>query len=162
MSIPDTGIYSTCSTDPVIWYRSSSLVWVRSVIVRIDPASLLRSEAEFLDVIGTQVLRVFLPATNEFYPPPPLTKQVWNRFAMKIFYTETSVWELSRLCPETSPKLCAHEFGFSTKRDILTRMDTKRSRVKPLKRNIDGWPHSTHVCCQQLIRNRTETVFLNF
>ncbi len=41
----------------------------------------IRPEAEFLDVIGTKVLRVFLLAvhnhlTNGFNPPPPLTKVV--------------------------------------------------------------------------------------
>jgi hypothetical protein len=54
----DIGIYSTALIP--LCLRSSSFVWVRSVIVRIGLASLLRSEAEFSDVIGTTVLRVFL------------------------------------------------------------------------------------------------------
>jgi hypothetical protein len=50
--------------------------------------------AEFLDIIGTKVLRVFLlaihshPYTNGFYPPPPLFKQRWFKtwFVMETLY----------------------------------------------------------------------------
>jgi hypothetical protein len=41
------------------------------------------SEAEFLNIIGTKVLGVFLlaihavTATNGFYPPPPALEQKW-------------------------------------------------------------------------------------
>jgi hypothetical protein len=78
------------------------------------------TEAEFVDVIGTKVLRVFLLANHRhFYingcyssPPPPEQKGFENWFAIKTLYTETS--GLSRLCPETSTKLYVHEFGFWT------------------------------------------------
>ncbi len=37
-------------------------------------------------------------------------KPVWN---VNIAYGKHQVWELSRLCPETSTKLYVHEFDFS-------------------------------------------------
>ncbi len=90
------------------------------------------AEAEFLDEIQTKVLRVFLRAIHshlysfalrflflqihatsyvfssdsrnrrkpERKPPPSL-----------CFKKSNQVWELLRLCPETSTKLYVHEFG---------------------------------------------------
>jgi hypothetical protein len=36
----------------------------------------------------------------------------WKWFVMETLYTEPQVWELSRLCPETSTKSYVHEFAF--------------------------------------------------
>jgi hypothetical protein len=53
-------------------------------------------EAEFLEVIGAKVSRVFLLAIHSqlfqrFLPPsPPWAKVVWNWFVIKTLYTETS------------------------------------------------------------------------
>jgi hypothetical protein len=61
-------------------------------------------EAEFVDGIGTKVefysLLFTVTSANRFYPPP-WAKVVWNWF-VNIVYGN----------PETSTKLCAHEFGF--------------------------------------------------
>jgi hypothetical protein len=47
-----------------------------------------------------------------FYPPPPPgAKLIWNWF-LKYCVRKPQVWELTRLCPETSTKLYVHEFGF--------------------------------------------------
>jgi hypothetical protein len=51
------------------------------VAVICNKAYTVQTEVEFLDVIGTKVLRVFLFAiyivtsTNGFYPPPPPREQ---------------------------------------------------------------------------------------
>jgi hypothetical protein len=66
-------------------------------------------EAKFLDVIGTKVLRVFLP--------PPLSKS-----GLKLVCTVNIVYgklktenSPDNLCPELSTKLYVHDFfGFCT------------------------------------------------
>ncbi len=51
------------------------------------------------------------PLLTDYTPPPP---QKWfeNGFYCKHYLRKPQVWELSRLCPETSTKLYVHEFSF--------------------------------------------------
>ncbi len=89
----------------------------------IDPSTLfmfkssifhtLSPEAEFLDVIGTKIIRVLLLADG-YYSPVPLRKSDLKLVDNVNRIREPQVWELSRLCSETSTKLCIHEFGFWT------------------------------------------------
>jgi hypothetical protein len=60
----------------------------------------LRPDAEFLDVIGTKVWRVFFCAIH-------------SHLYLRIF-----LWELTRLCPETSTKLNVHEFRFGKQSEL--------------------------------------------
>ncbi len=76
-------------------------------------------EAEFLDVIRTKVLRVFLLAIHShlykrILLPPSLCKNGLNWFVMYSRHCtrKPQFWELSKLCPETSTKLFVHKFGF--------------------------------------------------
>jgi hypothetical protein len=64
-------------------------------------------EAEFLDVIGTKVLRVFsLQFTVN-------SKQIFETgLSRKHCTRKPQALELSRLCTETSTTLYVHEFGF--------------------------------------------------
>ncbi len=58
------------------------------------------TEAEFLDVIGTKVLRVLLLAIHShFYSLPLWAKVVWNWIVMKILYTETSSLRTLKILP---------------------------------------------------------------
>ncbi len=75
------------------------------------------TEAEFFDVTGTKVLRVFLLAIHShlYYqillPPPPLSKKCFKTGLLCNYcIRKPQVWEFS----ETSMKLYVHEFGFST------------------------------------------------
>ncbi len=80
------------------------------------------TEAEFLVIIETKMLRVFLLAIHshlytvllDFTPPPSLKKSglklVWWQNCLR----KPQVWKLSRLCPETSTNLYVHEFGLCT------------------------------------------------
>jgi hypothetical protein len=79
----------------------------------------LCSETEFLEVIGKKVLRVFLLAIHSqlFYRlliPP--RKKIWIWFYVNIVYgnfkSENSQ-DYAQIMPETSTKLCVHEFDFS-------------------------------------------------
>jgi hypothetical protein len=49
--------------------------------------------------------------TNCTHPP------YWAKLVFKHWIRKSQVWELSRLCPETSAKLYVHEFGFRTHTD---------------------------------------------
>ncbi len=77
------------------------------------------SEAEFLDVTGTKVLRVFLLAVHGhlywriLHPPPPWEKVVWNWFVMKTLYKETSNLRTLKIMPGNLKKIYVHAFGFS-------------------------------------------------
>ncbi len=68
----------------------------------------------------TKVFRVFLlaiqrsPLLTRFTPPPPLRKWLETGMQCKHCIRKPQVWALSRWCPETSTKLCVHEFGFWT------------------------------------------------
>ncbi len=73
-------------------------------------------EAEFLDAIGTKVLKV---SSFHSQSTPP---REWRRFEtvcyVNIVYGNLkSSWELSRLCQETLTKLCVHEFVFMNHAD---------------------------------------------
>ncbi len=78
-------------------------------------------EAEFLDVIGTKVLRVFLLAIHihlyyGFYPPSHALSKNCLKLVCNVNivqYKETSSLR-RRLCSETSTKFYVHEFGFCT------------------------------------------------
>jgi hypothetical protein len=70
----------------------------------LTPSHPFCPEAEFLNVVGSS-LKVFLFAIHShlyygFYSPPPLSKS-----GLKHCIRKLQVWELSRLCPETSTKL---------------------------------------------------------
>ncbi len=78
------------------------------------------TEAEFLNVIVTKVLRVFFLSIHShlYYRIllPPLNKSDLKLVCnVNIVYKKPQVGELSRLCPETSTKLYVHEFGFWTR-----------------------------------------------
>ncbi len=71
---------------------------------------------EFLVIIGTNVLRVFLLAIlSHINPPPPLprAKVVWNWFVLKALYTETSSLRTLKIMPRNlnEMKWYVHEFG---------------------------------------------------
>ncbi len=63
---------------------------------------------------------------NKFQNPvhaTPLRPNSWRKLVQKsfvpivpFFVRKPQVWELSRLCPETSTKLYVHEFGFRSAR----------------------------------------------
>ncbi len=86
-------------------------------------SSAFTPEAEFLDIIGTKVVIVFLRVIHsplyilqtDFTPPRP-PEQKW--FEIALFFKhclctwKPQDWKLSRLCPKTSTKLYVHEFGF--------------------------------------------------
>ncbi len=71
-----------------------------------------RYEAEFLDLCRTKVWRVFLLAihSHHYYGFNPSKSGL--KVVCKHCIWKPHVRELSRLCPETSRKLYAHEFGF--------------------------------------------------
>jgi hypothetical protein len=48
------------------------------------------------------------------FDPPPFETFLWSKHCKR----KPQVWELSRLCPETSTKLYVHEFGFSSESRI--------------------------------------------
>ncbi len=86
--------------------------WLCTIISR--HFLLVQPEAEFLYVIGTKVLRVFLLdsiQTDFTTPPPPHNQQKWFETRCKRCIWKPQVWELSRLCPETSTKAYVLEFG---------------------------------------------------
>jgi hypothetical protein len=67
-------------------------------------------EAEFLDVIGTIVLKVFLLPIHSHLPqwillPSPLIKSWLKQFCNENIVYGNLESENSRLCPETSKKL---------------------------------------------------------
>jgi hypothetical protein len=58
-------------------------------------------------------LLLTVTSTNGFYfPPPPFSKSGLKLVLCKQYIRKPQVWELSRLCPETSRKLYIHKFGF--------------------------------------------------
>ncbi len=63
------------------------------------------AEAEFLDVIGTKVLRVFST------PPSPLPKMVWNWFVMETLYLETSNMRTFKIMPRNFNQFLCIFFG---------------------------------------------------
>ncbi len=97
---------------PMLWYMYSWIIF--DALVKTCP------EAEFLVVIGTKVLRVFLlaiyshaPLPMDFTPLPPTPSKSGLKLVCNLnMYCIPQVWELSRLCPETSNKLYVHEYGF--------------------------------------------------
>ncbi len=101
----------------VLWFLSGAVIYYFS------------PEAEFLDIIGTKILRVFFlpihshptPLLKDFLspPPPPTFEQKW--FGTGLYYT-------CKLCPETSVRLwlwirplaiCSTRFN-SMQRQILS------------------------------------------
>jgi hypothetical protein len=77
--------------------------------------SSIKSEDEFLDVIGTKVFRVFFLAiqshlTYGFYSPHPLSKR-----GLKLVCNVNILYRNLKITPETSSKVFVHEFGFSFK-----------------------------------------------
>ncbi len=63
----------------------------------------LRTEAEFLDVIGTKEFSPLLftaTSANEFYSLPLEQKRFETGLSCKQCIRKPQVWELSRLCPE--------------------------------------------------------------
>ncbi len=112
---------SYCKNDPLreVQTRATSfhnLTLCEGVLTLVVKLCNIRAEAEFLNVIGTKVssLLFTVTSTNGLYVPPPPAKVVWNWFVMSTLYCirKPQVWELSRLCTETSTKLYFHEFGF--------------------------------------------------
>jgi hypothetical protein len=78
-------------------------VWIRNTA---------RSEAENLERNWEKRLKNFPPCYSQsllltdFTPHPPWAKVVWKLVCnVNIAYENLKVWELSRLCPETSTKL---------------------------------------------------------
>ncbi len=82
------------------------------------------AEAEFLDVFGTKVFRVFILARLShlykgiLHPPPPLlSKSGLKLVCNKTLYTETpSLRTLKIMSRKLNEKLYVHESGF--RRDI--------------------------------------------
>ncbi len=89
------------------------------------------TEAEFLGEIRTKVLRVFLLAIHRscleisISTAHATSYSFWVSYCkekggipptlwFKKYIQKPQVWELSRLCPETSTKFYVHEFGFCT------------------------------------------------
>ncbi len=79
------------------------------------------TEPQFLDLIGTKVLRVssllFTVASTHGYYSPLEQKWVETGFLYKHCIQKPQVWELSRLWPETSTKSYVREFSSSTPRN---------------------------------------------
>jgi hypothetical protein len=76
------------------------------------------TEAEFLNVIGSKVLRVFSSmlftvTSNRFYPTPLLSKSGLKLVCnVNIVYGNLKSENFQDYGPETSTKLYVHEFGF--------------------------------------------------
>jgi hypothetical protein len=99
-------IYCKCQNFP----QSSSVqgVHINPVFrkeMSVNFTKIQYAETEFLDEIQTKVLRVFVFDRK----PCPLPYGLIKKSIQK-----PQVWELSRLCPETSTKLLVQEFGFWT------------------------------------------------
>ncbi len=84
-------------------------------------------EAEFLDVIGTKILRVFLLAIHTHShlsnrillplpppPPPSRAKGVWNLCNVNIVYGNLKYENCQDYAQKHQQKLYVHEFGFCT------------------------------------------------
>ena len=85
--------------------------------------------------------------------PPSL----WFKKSMQ----NPQVWELSRLCPETSTKLYVHEFGFRSQ-NIWVRLFTKKEGIKNI---ILRWPLFDSLLqkkdlCQIRFRNYSQYYYL--
>jgi hypothetical protein len=76
--------------------------------------------------IWDKSLKSFPPCYSQspllpFFPPPPPPRPP-SKSGLKLVCNvkmETSILQLSRLCPDTSTKLYIHEFGFGTYSSIL-------------------------------------------
>ena len=74
------------------------------------------------------------------YPFPMVKKSIQNH-----------AWELSRLCPETSTKLCVHEFGFCSQgcHDKLSLHEVSQNIITGIINLLDfktQWQISPHWC----------------
>ncbi len=104
----------------VIWDSLLPPSYARTPELSVPPPPPPTPEAEFLDVIGTNVLRVSsllftVNSTNGFYSPPPRppwVKIFWNWFVMLTLYSETSSLETLKIMPRNLNEIGSHEFCF--------------------------------------------------
>ncbi len=87
-------------------------------------------------------------------PPPPWAKVFWNWVVCKHCIWKPQVWELSRLCPETSTKSYVHEFDFSCTVSSVT--INPRRWLFYFKKILLGSMTSLHIGCYARVKKNSK------
>ncbi len=94
------------------WYSQSPLQLCLEISISSNSGNLLRMFSNSRNLLCISTVRLMYTVKKKGekpdrkpYPPPP---SIWFKKSIQ----KPQVWELSRLCPETSTKLYVHEFGF--------------------------------------------------